>query len=547
MAAPLFDRVLARYWPERALERAVARAKMEALGAMNGALATMGGYSSTSGTDPFMARWSARPRSAAADTLRQLPSQRGQTRDLSRNNPLAASALATNVNRAIGTGLAFVPRPHLATLGWTPEQGREWAEDVAAEFSLWADTPECDWYGELNFYQLQGLVTYSRLDSGDCFSILPDGEPTFACPYALRVQVIEADRVGNPAGRGDTAEIAGGIRRDPKTGRITGRHVYNSHPGGLWTAGGDRYAGEWYQPVGPSGRRRMLHHPWGRTRPEQPRGVPYLAPVVSLFKLIGDYTDAEVKAAVVSAFLTLVVETPTGTGLPPIFGMGPPPAAGNAPGTQAPAADVELGPAHVVSLAKGEKASLVNPLRPNPAFRDFVQAALDQLGAGTLIGPEMLGKKFNTSYVAARAAFLDAWKHLLGLRTDTARDFCQPVAETWLAEAVLKRRVRAPGFFTDPRMRWAYTRFAWRGDSQGSINPKDEIAAYRDAVDGRLTSHERASWEIFGDDWGDTQRVLHAELQVLERDGMAAAQQAGAPAAAPQPTPAPLPREGGAA
>jgi lambda family phage portal protein len=432
-----------------------------------------------------------------------------------------------------------VPQPHLATLGWSPEQAQEWAAEVQAEFSLWADSPECDWYGELNFYQQQDLVTRSRLESGDCFTVLPDGNPTVTQPYALRLQVLEADRVGNPAGKADTAQVAGGVRRAEGGGVVTGFHVYHQHPGGLWlAAGGSQWAGDWIEPVGPSGRRRMLHH-FKRLRPEQPRGVPYLAPVMGLFKLLGDYTDAEVKAAVISAWLTLVIETPTGAGLPQIFGLqqqgGAAPQAGD---NQAPTGNIEMGPGHTVSLAKGEKASVVNPGRPNPAFGPFVEAVLDQLGAGTFLGSEMLLKKFSTSYTAARAAFLDAYKHVLDVRNGTALDFCQPVVETWMAEAVYRGRIRAPGFFSDPRLRWAYTRAGWHGDSQGSLNPKDEVAAMRDAVDARLVTRERAQWELFGDSFAATYGAKKAEHDKLAADGMLPAPRAGAAA---MPTPAPAP------
>jgi capsid protein len=309
----------------------------------------------------------------------------------------------------------------------------------------------------------------------------------------------------------------------------------------MWLAsGGDAWAGEWVAPVGASGRRRMLHH-FKPLRPEQPRGVPYLAPVMGLFKLLGTYTDAEVKAAVVSAFLTLVIETPSGTGLPSIFGLQQPQGGDSAPaaGGQKPAGDMELGPAHVLSLANGEKASVVDPGRPNPAFGDFVQAVIDQLGAGTFIGPELLIKKFSTSYTAARAAWLDAWKQFLDVRTGTALDFCQPVYETLMAEAVIRGRIRAPGFFSDPRMRWAYTRCAWPGDSQGSLNPKDEVAAFREAIGERLVTRERAEWELFGTSFHDTWGSKVTEHRLLEKEGMLPVARAGSPAPMPSAAPAP--------
>lgn len=541
MRRTLVDRLVEQVAPQHALQRYAARARIELLhNSLQGASAMDdSGYTSTAGGDSFLARWFTQPRSAAADTLRRIGDQRGQARALVRNHPLAASAINTNVARAIGTGLVWVPMPHLKTLGWTVQQAKAWAEEVSAEHAMWADSTACDYYGDQTFYGLQDLVTRARLESGDCFSLLPDGASTAQQPYRLRVQVLEADRVGNPNNVTDNGEVAGGIRRGAD-GLVDGVFVYRQHPGSLYFGKGSAlYEGDWIVPVGPSGRRRILHH-FKRLRPEMPRGVSYLAPVMGLFKLLGDYTDAEVKAAVVSAFLTMVIETPSGTGAAPIFGMqGAPDAGGAGAGQQAGAADVELGPGAVIALGKGEKANVVNPGRPNPAFGPFVEAVLDQLGAGTFIGSELLLKKFSTSYTAARAAWLDAWKHLLDVRTQTAVDFCQPVTETWLAEAVASGRIRAPGFFSDPRMRWAYCRGAWHGDSQGSLNPRDEVTAFLDAVDGGLTTLTRGSWELFGQDFNAVVEQRAADEAALAARGITLRPRAGAPAA--QPTRAPSP------
>ena len=539
MKLNLFDRALAGVDPVRVAARLRSRLQIAAYESMPDVSANAGsGYTSTSGQDSFLRRWRTTPRSAGADTLHQLPNQRGQSRDLSRNNPLAASAVNTAVMRAIGTGLACSPQPHLLTLGWSTAQAEEWVANTMAEFSLFADSRESDWYGDQTFYEQQALVLRGKLESGDGFTVLPDGERTGTMPYRLRIQTLEADRVGNPRGEADTAAVAGGIRRAATGGPAQAAFIYDQHPGAGWGTG-KAWEGQWFEMVGRSGRRRVLHH-FTKLRPEQPRGVPYLAPVMGLFKLLGDYTDAEVKAAVVSAFLTVFITTETGGTSAPIFGMGDP-AAGQAVGAgqQQPSGpgrdEIALAPAAVVGLAKGESATTVNPGRPNPAFGDFVQAVLDQLGAGTFIGSEMLMKKFNTSYVAARAAFLDAWKWLLFERTAIALSFCQPVYETWMAEAVAIGRVRAPGFFADPRLRWAYTRAAWHGDSQGSINPKDEVKAYVDARDARLITNERAEWELFGTDWRSTYSTKLAEHQRMQRDGMLPTPKAGAaaPGAAP--------------
>ena len=191
-----------------------------------------------------------------------------------------------------------------------------------------------------------------------------------------------------------------------------------------------------------------------------------------------------------------------------------------------------MGAGAVIGLAKGEKASFADPSRPNTAFQPFILAIIQQIGVGLGIPHELLVKQFNASYSASKAALLDAWMWFRSQRTWLARSFCQPVYETWMAEAVATGRIAAPGFFQNPLMRWAYTRAAWHGDSQGSINPKDEVAAYLAAIDGRLMTRERAEWELFGSDWYETFESKETEQEMLKAAELLPVPKAGAPAPA---------------
>lgn len=513
----LLDRAIAYVSPERAARRLHARV----------AIGMLSESSTRSANRPRRRLLGGDP---ASDQALTLVDQRCDSRELVRSNGIAASAINTNVTRAVGTGLALTPQPRRDILGWSEEQAREWSMLVRAEFSLFADSPECDLAGVQNFYDKQDLVLRAALESGDCFTLLPDGARTATMPYALRLQTLEADRCGNEGARQDSDTMAGGIRLGPG-GRHDGYFIYDRHPGSLFGAG-SRFAGRWYGRVGPSGRRIMLHH-FKQLRPEQPRGVPYLAPVMALFQDLDTYSDAEIKAAVAAATIALLSKSKTGA---------PDPISAAAEGndgssTPPPATDasaIRLKAGSIVGLLPDEEFDSFNPGRPNPNFAGFVDAVLDQLGAGTFIGREMLMKRYSTSYVAARAAYLDAWKHLLGMRTTiVVRTFSQPVYETVLAEGVATGRIPAPGFFADPLIRWAYTRAMWTGDSQGSINPKDEVKAFVDAVDNRLCSRERAEWELFGTDWNETYDTKKAEHERLDADGMLPAPKAGAAAQAP--------------
>ena len=537
MKLPLLDRMMLPFAPVGVADRLKARAQIDVLraldtGVQTGALTPEATPPGMSGDRPVSNRWW-RPlaRDAKADTLMRLPLQRAQSRELARTSPIAVGAINTNVDRVVGTGLALSAEPSREVLGWTDDQALAWKRLTQNEFSLWSDSPESDQCDTLNFYQQQALVLRGVLESGDCFTLLPDGARTPSQPYALRLQVIEADRVGPELSSIAGIDATGGVRT-LSNGAPQAYFIYDQHPGSLAPGAiGSLYKGQWVSRLGPSGRRRVLHH-FRKLRPDMPRGVPYLAPIVDLIKQMTRYTEAEIMAAVISAYFTVFIETPGGDAAPVFDG---------APQTETNAGtEVGLGMGAVVGLAAGEKAAVADPARPNPNFDPFIQAVIQQMGMALGIPHELLVKKFDASYSASKAALLDAWVYFRSVRTWLALSFCQPIYETWLAEAVATGRIAAPGFFTDPLLRWGYTRAAWHGDSMGSISPKDEVAAYTAAIDARLMTRERAEWELFGSDWNGTFDLKKSENDRLSGAGMLPIPKAGAAAPHAQPTePAP--------
>ena len=159
----------------------------------------------------------------------------------------------------------------------------------------------------------------------------------------------------------------------------------------------------------------MLHH-FMKKRPGMVRGVPYLTPIVDCIKQIARYSDAEIMAAVISAYLTVFIETPTGDAAPVFAGE-------NA--VVPVAGDVQLGMGAVVGLMPGEKANVANPSRPYPNFAPFIEGVSTQIGMALGIPRELLIKQFNASYSASKAALLDAWVYFRGVRYWLANSFCQ--------------------------------------------------------------------------------------------------------------------------
>jgi lambda family phage portal protein len=536
-APTVLDRLIAVVSPRMAAERATRRA----MGA-----GTFGAYSDTApdggGRSPLNTRWSVTPRSASADTLRALPRQRAESRELVRVNPIACGAVGTMRNRIVGTGLVPVPEPDAKLLGMTPEEVEAWVETASREFSIWADSPECIHGGDgnTNFFLRQGDVLEGRLVSGDCATLLTDADAaSITQPYRLRLQLIEADRIGNPSGATDSLTMVQGVKLGADGGPVE-YHVYNQHPGnGFASASGDKYAGRWIS-RGSADRRNVLHHVRA-PRPEQVRGVPWLSVVAHAIKDLGRYTEAEITAAVTSAYYTVFVKRPK-SGAPahidPGFDEGGNPIEPPASGGGAGAGDYQLGVGAFVGLEDGEEVEFANPTRPNAAYSEFVRQIYGEIAVGLHMPRSLLLKVFDASYTASRAELLDAWQNFRVERYWLQISFCQPVYEAWLTEAVAIGRIQAPGFFDDAAIRWAYCRASWHGDSMGSLNPKDEVAAYRDAIDGRLSSPQAAEWALFGTDWTATYGTKLNAHRRMQRDEFAPVARAGAAPAPALSTPA---------
>ena len=98
-------------------------------------------------------------------------------------------------------------------------------------------------------------------------------------------------------------------------------------------------------------------------------------------------------------------------------------------------------------------------------------------------------------------------------------DFCQPVYEMWLSEAVALGRVKAPGFFSDPLVRAAWCGARWIGPVQGSLDPLKEAKAAVLLIQNALKTHSQVAREMGGGDWDENVEVLADENHRLEAAG----------------------------
>jgi capsid protein len=139
-------------------------------------------------------------------------------------------------------------------------------------------------------------------------------------------------------------------------------------------------------------------------------------------------------------------------------------------------------------------------------------------------GDEVLIKQFIASYSASRGALLEFWKSVRMFRRWFAYDFCQAVFEELLAEAVAKGRIAAPGFFSDPAIRKAYSGAEWNGPAQGLLNPVHEVRAAEIRVANGFSTRDREAQEQNGSDFykniGSRKREekLMQEIENIKRE-----------------------------
>jgi lambda family phage portal protein len=468
-------------------------------------------YVGASRSDRALSQWNPQIGDADSDAIYDLDILRARSRDLLRNAPLAGGAVNTVVTNVVGTGLLLEPQIDARALGMSDEEAQAWQDQTEREWCLFSESPEVDAARTLNFTGMQELAFRSVLASGDVLVVLPafvrDGSP-----YRTKLQLVEADRLSNPHNKPDSDRLAGGVEKD-QYGAAVAYHVQSTHPG--TTLATQKTEWQRLEAYGKSGRRNVLHL-FKPLRPNQSRGVPYLAPVMKPLKQLDRYTDAEIMAAVIAGMYTVFVKSDLGDGA--MAPMAPASETGGLTSDE----DYKLAAGAIVGLAPGESIETANPGRPNSAFDPFVQAVLRQIGVGLELPFEILIKHFTASYSAARAAILEAWKFFIMRRQWLAQSFCQPVYEAFLWEAVLSGRITAPGFLTDPLLRKAYCGALWIGPAKGMINEQAEVEAAGRRIELGISTRAEETAQLTGGDWDRKHAQQVKEKRMRVRDGLEA-------------------------
>lgn len=500
---------------------------------------------------------SARPRASgyseagASRTRRALrgftPHSTAPSEDIDRNNytlrqrgrmlymssPVATSAINTNRTKVVGVGLALKSSIDHELLGLDARQAKAWQKHTEREFALWAnDKAACDATGMNDFTSLQQLALISWLMSGDVFVLFQRREGTAMRPYSLRVHLIEADRVRTPVGMGagpvplaegknpeNGNRIFDGVEVDG-AGMVVAYYVHSTYP---WQMTTEQEKHQRIESYGEHTGLPNILHIMSSERCGQYRGITYLAQVIEPLLQLNRYERSALTAAMIQCFFTAWVTTEAGADGLPFNEVGAGDIAGvpieNPKGVSSSPNELEMGEGTINILQPGEKVTFGNPTMPVTGFDGFVKTFCELIGAGLGIPYDVLIKEYNSSYSSARAALLDAWEDFRMRRAWFVSDFCQPVYEVWLSEAVALGRVKAPGFFSDPLIRAAWCNARWIGPVQGSLDPLKEAKAAVLLIQKALKTHSQVTREMGGGDWDENVEVIADENRRLEAAG----------------------------
>lgn len=469
-----------------------------------------------------MVGWIVDAGNAEDDIDLQSSTLRQRARDLYEGGGLARSGPETLTTSVVGWGIQPKPKIDGSFLGMTDEAREEAEQAILREWKLWADNTMCDAQRQQNFYGLQQLAFLSMLMSGDVFALF-GMKPNKRTPYQTTIRLLEADRICNPDSSGSSestetesgGRIIDGVEID-KEGAVIKYHIASRSP----NAGNDSSELTWI-PIDAYGKDTgypNILQVMTYERPEQRRGIPFVSAEIELIKQFTRYMNAELAGKVVSAMLTLFITSKEDDGK-----AGMEDAVNEDEKVTDDELKLELAPGAIYDLPPGKDVTTVDPKRSDTQFESFVNTCITVIASSMGIPKEVLIKKYESNYTAARAALLDFWRTVRVYRTRFNTAFNQPIYEQWLSEAVATGRIDAPGFFDDPAVRLAWCGCSWMGASMGHVDPLKEVNAAEVRIRNNITTEEQEAMEYNGNDRSAI--VRQRKKEIAERAEMGGATQ----------------------
>ncbi len=474
-------------------------------------------YHGASQTKNSLVGWITGGGSAEDDIDLQGSILRIRSRDLYAGGGLGRGIPATMVTNVVGWGLQPKPKIDREVLGISEEAAAEWERQALRWFTMWAKSPMCDATRQHTYWEMQELAFRSELVSGDVITTF-GMKPNARNPFQTVIRLIEADRLSTPESTGNSqaentdsgGRIVDGVEID-KEGEIVAYHIATYHP--LQDENPGDITWERIEAYGKDTGMPNVLHSMCAERPEQHRGVPFISGAIEKIKQLDRYMDAELAASIVAAMLTVFI-TNDGTNDDAYDSIND--SISEDEKVTDDSMKIELGNGNVYELPPGKKVEKVGDSRAPTAFDAYTQQIITMIGAGEEIPYEVAMHRYDSNFTAANAARLDFWKVVTKYRERFTQQFCQPIYEAVITEAVALGLLDAPGFFDDPMVRDAWCGCKWNGTSRGHVQPVQEANAAKIRMEAGITTGEQEAMEYSGADYLENIAQIGRERKAWE-------------------------------
>lgn len=370
---------------------------------------------------------------ANAEIKLSLPLLIRRHQDLVDSNPWCKRAVEVLVSNWIGDGIMGAPGP-----GGTKAFGKMW--------TAWAESTDCDFYGNLNFYGLQELWTRTTAVRGSAL-IRFRYEPKMLAKglVPLQLQVLEPDWLDNSRDDG-TGRTIGGKQYDLE-GRLEGYWLYQSHPGENHSFLGNNSV---YV------EKSEVLHTYEHRRPNQYTGIPMGVTALIKARDLDDYQSTELLKQKLSACL-VGYRTKADPGLAGVQGESP---------------RIEsMEPGAIEDLAFGETITFSDPPKVE-GYREVVKTEQHAIAVAYGITFESLtGILSDVNFSSGRMGWIEFARNVERWRWNiTVPQTLDPIGRRFIELAAITGQARGP------------QKMVWTPPRRELINPKEEIGWMKDAI-----------------------------------------------------------------
>ncbi|MCX4025177.1 phage portal protein [Spartinivicinus marinus] len=436
---------------------------------------------------------------------RQLRNSRA--RDIKRSHGYAAGAEQTYVDNIVGHQFRLSAKPNYKVLGIDHKVANEWAKDVEARFTDWAEDPDA-WIDAEEKRTLTMLARESVRHHAHQGEVLASVEWRKLARNNAQtaIKLIDSERLCNPYELPDSYRLRAGVELGPR-GQALAYHIRSAHQS---EAGLTHQAYQWKKIAKRKrwGRLQILHI-FEPEQADQTRGVNVFVSSLKGLKMLEQFQDATLQNAIVNAMYAAVIESEmdSQTVLAALGGVDD--GHNNAftnylaqvAGYHQKAKNIRFNGVKIPHLLPNEKLEL-KTASTNAAFSQFEDTLLRHLAASMNLSFEQLSKDYSkTNYSSARASMLESWKYFLGIREIIPARFCSQLYALWLEEMVNKGIIQlpngSPNFY---QAKSAWCRCLWIAQGQTHIDGLKEVKRIELLMKLGLLTYEKAAM-MLGEDY----------------------------------------------